>query len=170
MHPAHLLLLDRLHARLVHLEDPHAVGELRVAQGVGVESGPQDHVLPDAVHDRFGKPVLRIARPQDVLGMDGVERPEQLVDDDPVEQAVVGDLPPERRHHPDGVGVVQDRVRVPAPVVRPDARRERRRAADPSRVPGAGPARGHAESIPALFNARSTDSGAASCRSASVPP
>lgn len=63
--------------------------------------------------------------------MDRVERPEQLVDDDPVEQAVMGDLPPERRHQPHGVGVVQNRVGVPSPVARPDPGRERRRTADP---------------------------------------
>ena len=105
VHPAHARLLERLHARLIHLEDADAVGEFRMPQGVAVQPGAEDHVLPDPGRERFRESILGVARPQDVLGMDRVERPEQLVDDDPVEQAVMGDLPPERRHQPHGVGV-----------------------------------------------------------------
>ena len=79
--------------------------------------------------------------------MDRVERLKQLVDDDPVEQAVVGDLTPERRHQPHGVGVVQNRVAVPSPVVGPDPGRERRRTADPCSARPGGSTRHHAQSI-----------------------
>ena len=150
VHAAHAPFLERLHARLIHLEDPCAFGELRVPQGVAVQPGAEDHVLPDAGRDRLRESILGVARPQDVLGVNRMERSEQLADDDPVEQPVVGDLPPERRHQPHGIGVVQDRIGMPAPVVRPDAGRERRRTADPSRIPGAGSRRSHAQSIQAV--------------------
>lgn len=140
--PAHALPLEGLHAGLIHLEDSQAVRQLRAAQRVAVQTGAEDHVLPDPGRGRFGQPILRIAR-AGVLGGDGVETPQQLVDNDPVEQAVVGDLPPEWRHHPRGIRIVQDRVGMPPPVVRPDSGGERRRAADPSRNPAACSARRH---------------------------
>ena len=143
VHPAHALLLERLRARLIHLEDPDAFTELRMPQRVAVQPGAEDHVLPDAGRDRFRESILGVARPQDVLGVDRVERPEQLVDDDPVEQAVTGDLPLERRHQPHGVGVVQNRVSVPSPVVGPDPGRERRRTADPCSARSGGATRRH---------------------------
>ena len=161
VHPAHPLLLECLHARLIHLEDPDALHELRMPQSVAVQPGAEDYVLPDAGRDRLLESILGIARTQDVLGVDRVERPEQLVDDDPVEQAVVGDLPPERRHQPHGVGVVQDRVGMPPAVVRPNAGRQRRRTADASSSRSTGSTRRHA--------AEHTGAGALTCCSVFAP-
>ena len=36
---------------------------------------------PDASRDRLLEPILGVARPQDVLGVDRVKRSEELVDD-----------------------------------------------------------------------------------------
>ena len=99
---------------------------------------------PDASRDRLLEPILGVARPQDVLGVDRVKRSEELVDDEPVEQAVVGYLAPERRHQPHGVVVVQNRVGMPPAVVRPDTGRERCRTADPSGTRTTGSTRVHA--------------------------
>ena len=63
--------------------------------------------------------------------------------------SVVRTLPPERRHHPHGVVVGQNWRVVPAPVMRTDGGRERRRPARPVRRRCAGSTESHEHSIQA---------------------
>ena len=120
---------------MIHLEDAQSVGEFSLAQREGVESGTEDHVLPDPGADRLPQPVLGIADAQDVLGVYRPKHLQQAMHDQSVQEPVGGDQAPERRGHLQRVVVGKDRWAVPAQVTGANRRYQHRRSARPQIAP-----------------------------------